>query len=150
MDNSNLRQILAADGGKYYYWSTYGNEAAVIRYYGPTQDSYFDFTAYDDACHYRYWPAVDGMHPDSGGVGYTFLPDTVETRFAKWMVQTGDDFFDVREMSDDLLALLHGVEDHPEDDMRFWVLCDYLRDQGVSVSARQQYDFFEQGVTCTT
>jgi hypothetical protein len=64
-----------------------------------------------------------------GDVVHYILPDTIETRYAYWYVTYIDEIepFDIRDISDDLIALLV----HTRDTGETWALEDYLTEAGV-------------------
>ena len=74
---------------------------------------------------YKEFVRKDGF----GAVAYppTPLPDTIETRFAYWYVTCISSRYDVRTMSDNLIALLV----HARDTGETWALEDYLTEEGI-------------------
>jgi len=67
---------------------------------------------------------------------WEYLPDTIETRYARWYVMHVEQFFDVRKMDEDLVALLCRIDDENNkygfiDDVLFGVLSDYLEERDI-------------------
>ncbi len=56
------------------------------------------------------------------------LPDTVETRYARWYCMFIGSFFDVRSLHDTLIALLAHYRGNPDD---YYAIQDYLTETGV-------------------
>lgn len=120
-------------------------EDTVIRYAtGPNRYRDFGGTG-SDAVHYRYWwndPSY-GMHPAMASVPnrtyhYNTLPDTIETRYARWYVTyiDGSVVFDVRTMDADLVGILCMLDDIRNatggiDEATFCALCDYLEERDI-------------------
>lgn len=67
---------------------------------------------------------------------WEYLPDTIETRYARWYVMHVETFFDVRKMDADLVAILCQIDDEFNstgfaDEATFCALCDYLEERDI-------------------
>lgn len=134
-------------------WHSARPTSTVIRYWHKGEYLYRDYVGYRTDGIHQLFDRSDrsqGMQStiDPRAVRYAhlngyraydaweYLPDTIETRFARWYVMHVETFYDVRKMDEDLVALLCRIDDENNkygfiDDVLFGVLSDYLEERDI-------------------
>lgn len=137
----------------YSSWQGYRPTSTVIRYWHKGEYLYRDYRGYWMDGIRKYFDRSDrsqGMQSTIDPIavryrsahGYRqydaweYLPDTIETRYARWYVMHVEQFFDVRKMDEDLVALLCRIDDENNkygfiDEVLFAVLSDYLEERDI-------------------
>lgn len=152
---ASLRHFLSGQPNRNYFgsWHSARPTDTVIRYWGRGEYLYRDYVGCQMDGIRRLFDRSDrsqGMQStiDPIAVRYAnlngyrvydawkYLPDTIETRFARWYVMHVETFYDVRRMDPDLVAILCQIDDQQNatgfaDEATFWALCDYLEERDI-------------------